>query len=139
MRRMNGPLAVFAILLAALLPLEQGHCLLMPLQARAAQCGPPSPGATNHSCCESSPGRAAQPRHDTAPAGCPCIELPSGTVPQDVVVTPRQISGLILLAWTCFLAVPQAATAPAPAPDVGSAPLPIACDAHGLRAPPLSA
>lgn len=137
MRRLSGVSWVVAVLLAVLLPLEQAHCLLMPLQARVnpAPCAAPAP---DHSCC--GPARAAQPQPTKSPDACPCIQLPAGTVPPAVDTNPKQVSsGLVGLTWTSLLAAPRAAAAPAPAPDIGSPPLPIACDAHGLRAPPLSA
>ena len=138
MKRLHGPWVVVAVLLAVLLPIEQAHCLLMPLQAVATQSPRASSGAMGHGCCVPSP--AAQPEHGKAPAACPCIELPAGTVPQVIAAAPQPISPeLAVLVGTTLLAAPRAALAPAPAPDIGSPALPIACDAHGLRAPPLSA
>lgn len=139
MKRLNGALGTLAILLAALLPLEQAHCLFMPLQAGPTQCAPASTGAMDHSCCAPSPAPAAQPQHGEGPTACPCFDLPSGTVPQSVVATPHLLSSQVVLFTMSSLAAPRAATAPAPALDVGTPPVPIAVDAHGLRAPPLSA
>jgi len=138
MTRLGGPWLVLAVLLAASLPLEHARCHCEAIQAQSKQRGKANAAAADHSCC--APGSAARPQPDRAATGCPCLQLPAGTVPQAVVATPYLVHpGFVLSAGMNLLAAPAAAPAPSPAPDLGSPPLPIACDAHRLRAPPLSA
>lgn len=137
MKRLRSTWAVLAVVLAALLPLEQAHCLWMAPASGKAACAPASE-SSDHSCCAPAPNTG--PQHQSAPSDCPCIQLPSGTLP--AATAPTWLPASQLVAWvevTTFLTAEPAVSAPAPALDVGSPPLLIAVDAHGLRAPPLSA
>ena len=131
MKRLRGPWIALALALSALLPLVQAHCMFMPLEARAAAAEAPS-----HGCCDSAPAQ------DTAPCGpteCACFQLPPSTVPAVTAATaPTAGPPLAVLDATTAATPRPGSSAPAIAPDVGSAPLPIAVHAHGLRAPPLS-
>jgi len=138
MKRLRGIPMVLAVALAVLLPLEQAHCLWMPSPSMANPCAPVQ-SAMDHGCCAAAqPAKAASHRHE--PSRCPCIQLPSGTLPAATVqassptAQPAAVSGTHALP-----ALSEFVPALAPAPDVGSPPLPVGCGAHSLRAPPLSA
>ena len=137
MRRMSKPFVVFAALLAVLMPLEQAHCAWMALEKRA-------PATTRnvsseHDCC--APTAPSQSQPTETPAGCPCVQLPLGSLPASIAsvqVLPT-VTSAITLALAPAISPVLTTEAPAPALDVGSPPLPVDLGAHGLRAPPLSA
>jgi hypothetical protein len=137
MKRLSGPWVVLAVLLAALLPIEQAHCLWMPAPARttAAAAAATCTGST-HACC--APAPSSRSSHRSPPTECPCIQLPQGALPSAATVPSPSLSALAIVPMAWALAAFVAVPAPVPAPDVGGPPLPIACDAHGMRAPPLS-
>lgn len=138
MKHLRGAWVMLAVTLAVLMPLEQAHCLWMAPKAAAESSEAAACGGSDHSCCAPTPSEPQQ--QDTAPSSCPCIQLPSATLP--AVTMPTHIPTvqvLAILQMANLFAAAQAAPAPILALDVGSPPLPIACDAHGLRAPPLSA
>ena len=132
----------FAILLAVLVPLSQAHCLWMGFReppaaatvARAVGC---------HACCPAAlpeaPAEAPMPA-DRAIPQCPCLELPTGSLPINPSILPAPAASL-LATVVAVPSIPSTETieAPAPALDVGvprTAPI---VGAHGLRAPPLPA
>jgi hypothetical protein len=130
MKRTRGSWIALAITLSALLPMVQSHCMWMPFEARAAAAQPSS-----HGCCESAPAQDAQP---CSPTDCSCFQLPPSTIPASSLVSPPLPSIAVVLDRTIVDAAQPSTRAPAPAVDVGSPPLPVALDALGSRAPPLS-
>jgi hypothetical protein len=138
MRRWYGSWAVLAVLLAVLLPARQAQCLWMPFAAQvsgAGDCG--SSGATDHACCRP-PAQAPTPGSQGATHSCPCIQLPTANLPADISAPPVASPVLVVVPLASLASPPQVITAPPPAPDVGSPPLPAAREAHAVRAPPLT-
>ena len=137
MRRLSRPFVVLAALFTVLMPLEQAHCAWMGLEKRASATTRNVP--SGHDCCAPTARPQSQPTE--TPAGCPCVQLPLGSLPASTTsaqILPTVTSAITLTpppAITPFLAI----EAPAPALDIGSPPLPVDLGAHGLRAPPLSA
>jgi hypothetical protein len=135
MRRVSRPFVAVAVLLAALMPLEQAHCAFMGLGQHAV--GSTNADCPGHTCC--APKAASERSPAKAPADRDCVQSPPGAIPSGIVstVVPAATFATIPSAPTT---VPAASVdAPASALDVGSPPLPIDPGAHGLRAPPLSA
>ena len=133
MKLLRGPGILIAVLLAALLPLEQAHCLWMGVPARTSATATMSP---DHRCCSRS--APAVPRNDDK-AECSCIQLPAGTLPPSVVVSSAPSSTPLASNEATAAPEPRALlVAPVPALDVGSPPLLADPGAHGLRAPPAS-
>ena len=123
---------IAALLLAALLPLGQAHCLWMPT-ARAATCERSTSVA--HSCCAPAATRPARPPA-TGGESCPCFELPEATTPSTSTL-PRPEAGTA--APVAGEPAPPGLApelAPGNPPDSGPPPPRAASGAHGLRAPP---
>jgi hypothetical protein len=141
MRRMPIPNLVLAAALALLLPLEQAHCAWMGFQRHAAPVTASS--ASGHECCSSrAASRQDQPAHPERDAtGCVCEALPAGTLPLVITARAEAPSAAVLAIPTAkaVIAPVSVVRQTAPAPDVGSSPLPDDPGAHGLRAPPVSA
>ena len=138
MKRLRGAWGMLAVTLAVLMPLELTHGLWMACPATPADSHTTACGSSDHDCC--TPAATTPPAHEPGPSGCPCIELPAATLP--VAAVPTQAPTLQLfaiLAVADLFAAAPAAPAPIPASDVGRPSLPIAVNAHGMRAPPLSA
>ena len=138
MKRLRGAWGMLAVTLAVLMPLELTHGLWMACPTTPATSHATACGSSDHDCC--TPSATTPPAHDAVPSGCSCIELPAATLP--VAAVPAQVPTLqafAILAVADLFAAAPAAPAPIPAFDVGRPKLPIVVDAHGLRAPPLSA
>jgi hypothetical protein len=123
---------IASLLLAALLPLGQAHCLWMS-GARAATCERSTAAA--HSCCAPAATRPAPP---PAAGGesCPCFELPEATTPSTSTVPRPEAATLAVAADEPVPPGPAPALAPWTPPDTGPPPSRAASGAHGLRAPP---
>jgi hypothetical protein len=134
MKRLAGSWAVVAVMLAALLPLQQAHCLWM---SRMTPVAAATHGKCHSGCCAASTGTHQQ--HRAGRPECPCLELPSSTLPAAVPApAPPMAAPLAVSATATILATQPTITAYAPVVELGSPPLPIDCSAHGLRAPPLA-
>lgn len=139
MNRTPIPHWLFAVTLALLLPLEQLHCACVGSQTSPVRTSP-KPG---HECCDSrsqdGAERHSQPRQ--APESCSCSQFSEVRLPAVIDAGATESIATffaVLPAHAIFAPVPVALETAAPH-DAGSAPLPQAVGAHGLRAPPRSA
>jgi hypothetical protein len=83
MRALLGLRVILTLFVAVLMPLESGHCALMPLQASAVAIEPDNADGDDHDCCpESAPSR--EPTSPTDACCCVSIALPAATTPASV-------------------------------------------------------
>lgn len=141
MKRMSLPGLMIAISLALLLPIELAHCVWMGFPSTAPAGRVPSAA---HACCRAAANsRPAQPAASpTAPRSCTCIQLPVVTLPSPTALAAPSIGAMLFMA-TAPMRVPTPivalVTTLSRAPVLGSPPCRADLDAHGMRAPPLSA
>jgi hypothetical protein len=85
MKAALGLRVAVALFVTALMPLELGHCALMPLQASAVAIESEHHNGGDHDCCpESAPSQ--EPTSSTDPCCCGHIQLPEATAPDSVSV-----------------------------------------------------
>lgn len=142
MKRMSLPGLVLAVSLALLLPLELAHCVWMGMPSTASA-GKVSASAA-HACCRaaatSGPARPAS--SPAAARACTCIQLPIVTLPSPPAVEAPSLGAVHFLMATpaCVPApVVPAVTANVRAPGVDRPPYRADLNAHGMRAPPITA
>lgn len=80
MRALLGLRVIVTLFVAVLMPLELGHCALMPLQASAVAIEPDHADGDDHDCCsECAPSQ--EPTLPTDVCCCVSIPLPVATTP----------------------------------------------------------
>ena len=128
---------LLAIPMVLLMPIEQAHCAWKAMQTQGAPAAVAL--ATHHACCEQQGGARPAPRPQ-APQGCMCDFLPVVTLPTlPAAATAAPATAVVATLPTVLEVLPAAvAAAGAPAPEIGSPPLPDRPAARGLRAPPLA-
>lgn len=142
MKRLGIPQLVLAVLLAALLPLEQAHCMWMgfPKASPAATASAQAPSATSamHACCAAAAKAAAKSPAKQARPACLCVQLPLVTLSAAAhAPVPVAAAVAVMAPDAADAAVSLAASRErAGLPEFGSPPAPATPRAHGLRAPP---
>jgi hypothetical protein len=133
---------MFAVMLAALLPLEQAHCMWMgfpkaaPTATTSAQA--PSANSAMHACCAAAAKAAAKSPARQARPACLCVQLPLVTLSAAAhAPAPIAASVVVIVPPAADAAITLAASRERVGlPEFGSPPTPAAPRAHGLRAPP---
>jgi hypothetical protein len=140
MKVLLGLRVILSLFVAVLLPLELGHCALMPLQASAVVIEPEHHGDGDHDCCpESGPSQA--PRSPADPCCCDHIQLPVATAPASLSIdAPASVPMPLAVVPMVAAAVHAQSAFAALEPDAqsGSPPDPSTAQ-QSPRSPPYSA